>query len=449
MPDCVDDEATAAHGSTRDLLTRHRAVIPNWVGVYYDEPIEIVSGRGNRVTDAEGRTYLDFFAGILTNMIGYDVAEVREAVERQLATGVVHTSTIYLLRGQVRLAEKIAKLSGIEDAKVFFTNSGTEANETALLLATYARKSDQVLAMRQSYHGRSFGAVSVTGNRSWKNNSYSPLNVHFLHGADRHLPQFARLSDSDYIKVCVEDLCHVIDTATAGDVACLIAEPIQGVGGYTMAPDGLFQAYKDVLDEYGILFVSDEVQTGWGRTGQGFWGIDNHGVVPDAMTFAKGLGNGFAVGGVVARGELLDGLHAAGLSTFGGNPIAMAAANATLDYVLDHDLQANAARTGSLLIEGLREAAGRLPIVGEVRGKGLMFAVALVDPVTGEPSQAIAGRVMEETKKRGLLCGKGGLYGNVLRMAPPLTITEAEAKEGLGILLEALQAANGDVSVTR
>jgi 4-aminobutyrate aminotransferase len=423
-----------------DLLARHRQVIPNWVALYYDEPIEIVSGKGNRVTDAEGNTYLDFFAGILTNMIGYDVPEVRDAVERQIATGVVHTSTVYLLRGQVELAEKIAKLSGIKDAKVFFTNSGTEANETALLLATYARKTDQVLAMRQSYHGRSFGTIGVTSNRAWKNNSYSPLNVHFLHGADRHLPQFARLSDSDYIKVCVEDLRHVLATVVGGDVAALIAEPIQGVGGFTMAPDGLFAAYKDVLDEQGILFISDEVQTGWGRTGQNFFGIQNHGMTPDMMTFAKGLGNGFAVGGIVARGDLLDNLHAVGLATFGGNPISMAAANATLDYVLDHDLQANAAKTGALIINGLKEAAPRLPIVGDVRGKGLMFAVELIDPATGAPSPALAGRMMEETKKRGLLGGKGGLYGNVMRMAPPLTLTEAEAKEGLDILIDALEA---------
>jgi 4-aminobutyrate aminotransferase len=342
----------------------------------------------------------------------------------------------------VELAEKIAKLSGIKDAKVFFTNSGTEANETALLLATYARKTDQVLAMRQSYHGRSFGASSVTSIRTWKNNSLSPLNAHFLHGADRHLPQFARLSDSDYIKVCVEDLRHVLVTVTGGDVAALIAEPIQGVGGFTMAPDGLFAAYKDVLDEYGILFIADEVQTGWGRTGQSFFGIQNHGITPDMMTFAKGLGNGFAVGGVVARGDLMDALHAVGLATFGGNPISMAAANATLDYVLDHDLQANAATMGSLIINGLREAADRLPIVGDVRGKGLMFAVALVDPGTGAPSPALATRMMEETKKRGLLGGKGGLYGNVIRMAPPLTLTEAEAKEGLDILINTLEAIN-------
>ncbi|HZE34396.1 MAG TPA: aspartate aminotransferase family protein [Actinoallomurus sp.] len=415
-----------------DLLARHRAVIPNWVTLYYDEPIEIVSGRGSRVTDAEGRTYLDFFAGIVTNTLGYDIAEVREAVEGQLATGVVHTSTLYLLRGQVELAEKIARLSGIEDAKVFFTNSGTEANETALLLATYARKSNQVLAMRQSYHGRSFGTISITANRSWKNSALSPLSVYFLHGGDRHLTQFRGLSDEDYIKVCVEDLRHTLATVTGGDVAAVIAEPIQGVGGYTCPPDGLYAAYQEVLAEQGILFISDEVQTGWGRTGQNFWGIQNHGVTPDMMTFAKGLGNGFAIGGVVARGELLDALHATGLSTFGGNPISTAAANATLDYILDHDLQANAAKVGERIIDGLKSAGDRLDIVTEVRGKGLMFAIELTEP-------ELAARMLEAAKARGLLIGKGGLYGNTLRMAPPLTLTEDEGEEGLAILIDALE----------
>ncbi|WP_370785280.1 aspartate aminotransferase family protein [Actinomadura fibrosa] len=420
--------------------------MPSWLALNYGSPIEIVGGKGARVTDAEGNGYLDFFSGILTNMIGYDVPEVREAVERQLATGVVHTSTAYLLRGQIELAEKIAGLSGIPDAKVFFVNSGTEANETALLLAAYARRSDQVLAMRQSYHGRSFGAIGVTGNRAWTNISYSPLNVHFLHGADRHLPQFAGMSDAAYVDACAQDLRHVLATATGGDVAALIAEPIQGVGGFTSAPDGLFAAYKEILDEHGILFISDEVQTGWGRTGQGFWGIENHGVRPDMMTFAKGLGNGFAVGGVVARGELMDALHAVGLSTFGGNPIAMAAGNATLDYVLDHDLQANAARQGATIIEGLRRESARFPMVRDVRGKGLMFALELADPGTGEPSPPLAAAVMEATRERGLLAGKGGLYGNVIRMAPPLTLSDAEAAEGLAILTASLEAVHEAVS---
>jgi 4-aminobutyrate aminotransferase len=230
------------------------------------------------------------------------------------------------------------------------------------------------------------------------------------------------------------------------DVACLIAEPVQGVGGFTMPPDGLFAAYKEVLDEHGILFISDEVQTGWGRTGEHFWGIGAHGVVADAMTFAKGLGNGFAIGGVVARAELLDGIRGNGISTFGGNPLATAAANATLDYLLSHDLQAAAAANGALIISGLRAAAHELAVVGEVRGKGLMFAVDLVDPVTKQPSPRLAGRVLEAARERGLLIGKGGLYGHALRMAPPMTLSEAEAKEGLGILVDSLRTVNAEVT---
>src|ERR1051326_9555784 len=213
-----------------DLHERHRATLPTWMGLYYEHPLELVSGSGSRVTDASGRTYLDFFCGILTNMLGYDVPEVREAAERQLATGVVHTSTLYLIRSQVELAEKLARLSGIENAKVFFTNSGTEANETALMLATVARGSHQVLAMRNSYHGRSFGAVAITGNVAWKSSQLAPFSVQYLHGTDSYLPAFASLSAAQYIEACTADLRHLLTAATARDVACLIAEPIQGVG---------------------------------------------------------------------------------------------------------------------------------------------------------------------------------------------------------------------------
>jgi 4-aminobutyrate aminotransferase len=425
-----------------DLLARHRAVIPNWVSVYYDEPIEIVSGKGVHVTDSQGRSYLDFFAGILTNMLGYDVAEVREAVERQIGSGIVHTSTLYLIRSQVELAEKIAKLSGIENAKVFFTNSGSEANETALAAALIARKANQVLAMRNSYHGRTFGTVAITGNAAWKASGNEPFGVHYLHGTDRVQGVYAGLSDEQYIAECVQDLRAVLAGIHPADIGALIAEPIQGVGGFTMAPDGLFKAYKEVLDEHGILLISDEVQTGWGRTGSSFWGIGNHGITADMMTFAKGLANGFAIGGVVGRANLLDGIRGNGISTFGGNPVSTTAANATLDYVLSHDLQQNAAVTGDIIISGLKEAAPGLPIVGAVRGKGLMFAVELVDPATSKPAPQLAAKVLEATRERGLLIGKGGLYGHALRMAPPLTISEAEAREGLGLLVDALKAVN-------
>jgi 4-aminobutyrate aminotransferase len=361
----------------------------------------------------------------------------------------MHTSTLYLIRTQVELAEKIAKLSGIESAKVFFTNSGSEANETALAAALGARKANQVLAMRNSYHGRTFGTVAITGNAAWKASSNDPFGTHYLHGTDKDLPQFRGLSDQEFIDACAADLRALLSAAIhPNDVGALIAEPIQGVGGFTMAPDGLFKAYKDVLDEHGILLISDEVQTGWGRTGQTFWGMQAHGVTPDLMTFAKGLGNGFAIGGVVGRGDLLDGIRGNGVSTFGGNPIATTAANATLDYLLSHDLQANAKACGEIIIDGLTEATHPLATVAAVRGKGLMFAVDMADPATGAPSPALAGQVLEATKERGLLVGKGGLYGATLRMAPPLTLSTDEAREGLGLLVDALLEVDAGVAAS-
>jgi 4-aminobutyrate aminotransferase len=426
--------------SHEELLARHRKVMPAWLALYYDQPIELVDGKGCRVVDGEGNTYLDFFGGILVTMVGYNLPEVVEAVRDQ-AGRMVHSSTLYLIRQQVELAERIAALSGIPDAKVFFTNSGTEANEAALLLATTARRSNQVLALRNSYHGRSFAAMAVTGNRGWSASSLTPVNVSYVHGGYRYRSPFGHLPDDQYVRACVDDLRDVIETTTAGTVACMVAEPIQGVGGFTTPPDGLFGAMKEVLDRHGILFVSDEVQTGWGRTGEHFWGYQAHGLVPDAITFAKGLGNGLAIGGVVARAELMDAVGANSISTFGGNPLAARAALAVLDYLQAHDLQRNARTVGARLADGLHRLAADNPAIGDVRGKGLMLAVELVEPGTGAPDAGAAARAQEAARRGGLLVGKGGLYGNVLRIAPPLVVTEAEADEGIEILATALATA--------
>ncbi|MQA24225.1 MAG: aminotransferase class III-fold pyridoxal phosphate-dependent enzyme [Micromonosporaceae bacterium] len=429
----------ASAPADKELLDRHRAVLPSWLALYYDEPIEITSGSGRRVTDSSGAQYLDFFAGILTNGLGYDIAEISDAIRTQVDTGILHTSTLYLIRQQVELAEKIARLSGIDDAKVFFTNSGTEANEAALMLATQLRRSNQVLALRNSYHGRGFGTVAITGNRGWSASSLSPVQVSYVHGGYQYRSPWRDLSDDAYIAACADDLRNIIETTTAGDVACMIAEPIQGIGGFATPPAGLFAAFKEILDEYGILFVSDEVQTGWGRTGSHFWGVQAHRITPDAMTFAKGLANGVAIGGLVARPDLMDCINANSISTFGGNPIATSAANAAIDYLLDHDLQANAAQRGAELMTGLREIAERHDVVGDVRGSGLMIGVELVEP-NGAANPAAAVRLLEETRTRGLLVGKGGLYGNVIRLAPPMTLTADEVAEGLGILSDAVAA---------
>ncbi len=236
----------------------------------------------------------------------------------------------------------------------------------------------------------------------------------------------------------------MLRTGTSGDVACMIAEPIQGVGGFSSPPDGLFGAFAEVLAETGILLISDEVQTGWGRTGDTFWGIQAHGTTPDMMTFAKGLGNGLAIGGVVARGEIMDSLGANSISTFGGNPVSTVGARAVLDYLLDHDLQANAATLGAKLLAGLRSVAAKHPVVGDVRGKGLMVGIELVERGGMTPSPAAAVRVLEETRAHGLLVGKGGLHNNVIRLAPPMTLTAEELDEALDILAAAIAAADGD-----
>ncbi|MDQ1417820.1 MAG: 4-aminobutyrate aminotransferase [Acidimicrobiaceae bacterium] len=421
-----------------DLTTRHRAVLPSWLALYYAQPIELVRGEGRHVWDADGNRYLDFFGGILTTISGHGVAEVVDAIREQ-AGRLLHTSTLYLSQPMVELAEKIGELSGIPDAKVFFTPSGSEANDAALLLATCFRQSNQVLALRNSYHGRSFSAIAITGNRSWSPTSLSGLSVAYVHGGYRLRSPYRDLDDTAYTAACVQDLRDVLDMCTSGDVACMIAEPIQGVGGFAVPPDGFFGAMKEVLDRYGILFVSDEVQTGWGRTGDHFWGYQAHGMVPDLLTFAKGVGNGLALGGVVAPAHIMDCITANSISTFGGNPLATAGARANLDYLLSHDLQGNALKMGQLFMERLRPLVEHHPFVAEVRGRGLMVAIETCRPGGITPWPEAAGALMESCRTRGLLIGKGGLYGNVLRIAPPLSLTASEANEGLDIIEAAIE----------
>ena len=311
-------------------------MLPRWIAPLYDEPISIDHGRGSYVWDVEGNRYLDYFGGVLTTMIGHAVPEVVAAVQEQAAK-TMHTSTLYLSEPMITLAEEIAAVSGIPDARVFFTASGTEANDTALLLATCYRRSNQILAMRNSYHGRSFSAMAITGQRSWSSSSYSGLNVNFVHGGYRLRSPFRDLDDDAYTQACTDDLVQVIDMTTAGDVAAMIAEPIQGVGGFAIPPDGFFGSMGKMLDEHDILFISDEVQTGWGRTGEHFWGYEAHGIVPDIMTFAKGVGNGVSLAGVMARADIMNTIQVLSFSTFGGNPMSAAGGLATLRYILEHD----------------------------------------------------------------------------------------------------------------
>ena len=420
------------------LAERYRAVLPSFVKPLYAEPISIDRGEGGYVWDVEGNRYLDFFGGVLTTMIGHSHPAVVAAVQEQAAK-VMHTSTLYLSEPMIEFAEEVAAASGIPDARVFLTTSGTEANDTALLLATSYRKSNQVLAMRNSYHGRSFTAQAITSHSSWSSTSNSGLAVNFVQGAYRLRSPFRDLDDDAFTAACVDDLQQVLDMMTAGDVACLIAEPIQGVGGFAIPPDGFFGDIQKVLANNGILFVSDEVQTGWGRTGDHFWGYQAHGIVPDMLTFAKGVGNGITLAGIVARAEIMDTITVTNFSTFGGNPLSVSAGLATLRYVREADLQANARRMGERFADALQPVVDATPWIAELRGRGLMQAIETVQPGGIEPDGARAGAILEGCKDRGLLLGKGGLYGNVIRITPMLNVTDAELDEGINALVDTIK----------
>ena len=428
--------------NTQELLERYRAVMPSFVNPLYESPISIDYGKGSYVWDLEGNRYLDFFGGILTTMIGHSVPEVVSAVQDQAAK-VMHTSTLYLNEQVVSFAEEVAAISGIPDARVLFPTSGSEANDTAILLATNYRQSNQLLAMRNSYHGRSLTAQAVTSHRSWLTSSYSGLDVHFVQGPYRLRSPFRELEDEAFTQACVSDLVQLLDMTDAGGFAALIAEPIQGVGGFATPPDGFFGAMHKVLAANDILFISDEVQTGWGRTGDHFWGYEAHGITPDILTFAKGVGNGITLAGCVARAEVMNVLDRTSFTTFGGNPLSVAAGRATLKFVKDHDLQSNAAARGRQMNEMLAGACDTTDWVGELRGKGLMQAIECVQPGSVEPNAAAATQLIEVCKDHGLLVGKGGLYGNVIRLTPMLNVSEEEMSEGCEIIVSALNSVTG------
>ncbi len=435
---------TAVNTTNADLHDRYRAILPSFLHPLYAEPISIDQGQGGYVWDVEGNRYLDFFGGVLTTMVGHNNPAITEAVQAQAAK-VLHTSTLYLSEPMIELAEEIAAVSGIPDARVFFTTSGSEANDTAILLATSYRKSNEVLAMRNSYHGRSFTAQAITSHSSWSSTAISGLSVNFVHGPYRLRSPFRDLGDEEFVDACTDDLQQVIDMMTAGDAACLIAEPIQGVGGFATPPDGFFGSLHKVLANHGILFVSDEVQTGWGRTGEHFWGYQAHGIVPDMLTFAKGVGNGITLAGIVARAEIMDTITALSFSTFGGNPLSTAAGLATLRYVQENDLQGNALRMGRRLAAALQPVVDRTPWIAELRGRGLMQAIEIVAPGSIEPDPARATELLEGCKRRGLLVGKGGLYGNALRITPMLDVTEAEIDEGVSAVLDTIAEIDQEV----
>src|SRR5262245_55767593 len=420
-----------------DLATRYRRVFPSFLTPYYADPISIDHGSGSYVWTNDGTRYLDFFGGVLTTMIGHDHPDVTAAVQAQAAK-VMHTSTLYLSPPMIEFGEMVCAVSGIPDARVYFTPSGSEANDAALLLATNYRRSSQILAVRNSYHGRGFATQAVTSHSVWRSTAFSGLQVQFVQGGYRLRSPFRELDDEAYVDACVSDLVQLLDMTAAGDVAAMIAEPIQGVGGFAAPPDGTFGRFAKELSNRGILFISDEVQTGWGRTGDHFWGYQAHDIVPDMLTFAKGVGNGITLAGVVARAEIMDAITVLNFSTFGGNPLSAAAGIATLRVVQRDGLQHNAKAMGERFATSIQPVADATPWIAEMRGRGLMWAFEICQPGTIEPDTVRTTEFHEACRRHHLLVGKGGLYGNVIRLAPMLNVTADELDEGIDALTSAI-----------
>ncbi len=420
---------------TKDaILLAHREFLFPAVFHYFREPLVITHAKDQYVWDADGNPYLDFFGGIVTISVGHCNPYVNRKVHEQLDR-LGHVSTVFVTEPQAALARKIASLTpGGKLTKSFFTNSGTEANETAVLAARCYTGSSEIIALRHSYHGRSSLGMALTGQSGWKLGSPLQPGVVHAHNAYCYRCPFGLSYPSCEVR-CARDVEEVIRTATSGRIAAFMAEPVQGVGGFITPPREYFAIVAEIVRRYGGVFISDEVQTGWGRTGGKWFGIEHYGVEPDVITSAKGLGNGLPIGVTVARPEVADSVRGLTISTFGGNPVAATAACAVLEFIEENRLLDDAAETGAHLRSHLEELKEKRPLIGDVRGLGLMQALELVrDRHTKEPAPEETMEVMEAARENGILIGKGGLHGNVLRITPPLNVTRADVDEFVRLL---------------
>ena len=423
----------------QQILDKQKKHLFPCVANYYKEPVVIARGEGATVVDADGREYLDFFGGILTVSMGHCHAPITDAVVEQ-ARVLQHTSTLYPNEWIARLAEKVAEVAPGELSQSFFTSSGTEADETAVLLARmYAGGAGDIIALRHCYSGRSQLMMNMTAHAPWR---LVPSQVAGIKHA--HAPYCYRCAMGlEYPSCdmrCARDLEELIATETCGRIAAFIAEPIQGVGGFITPPPEYFAVVAEIVRRHGGLFISDEVQTGWGRTGTYMNGIEHWGVTPDVVTYAKGMANGLPIGCTVTRPEIAAAMKGLSISTFGGNPLSSVAALATIETIEREGVVARAAELGARLRAGLEDLAGDHAWVGEVRGKGLMQAMELVaDPASKAPAADKTLALMEAAKREGLLLGRGGLYGNVIRIAPPMLIEASHVDDALERLGHAMK----------
>lgn len=416
---------------------RDKYIVPG-VKHLYANPPHIVKGSMQYLYDETGREYLDMFAGIVTVSVGHCHPKVVQRTIEQVQT-LQHTSTIFMTQPMVDLAEKLAEIAPGDLNKSFITNSGTEANESAIRLARIASGRFDVIALEHSYHGESHLASTLTGNHNWRPEIPPAAGIFFAANAYCYRCPFKKSPDSCGLE-CAQDVERVIQTQTSGKPAVMIAEPIQGVGGTITPPDDYFKEVKRILDKYGVLFIADEVQTGVGRTGNHWFGISNWGVVPDMMTMAKGLANGLPIGAVVTSAKIADAAQKQQINTFGGNPISTATALAVLETIEEERLMHNAKVVGEYLMEGLRDLQKAFPsVIGDVRGKGLMVGMELADSKKVPLTQETA-KVVEACKDDGVIVGKGGVFGNVIRIKPPLSITKDNVDTMLKSLRKALEA---------
>jgi 4-aminobutyrate aminotransferase-like enzyme len=415
------------------LLANRDHLFPS-VFHYYGEPLVVTRAKDQYVWDADGNQYLDFFGGIVTISVGHCNDEVNRKVHAQIDR-LQHVSTVFANEPQAALAKKLAEITpGRKLTKSFFTNSGTEANETAILTARCYTGSTEIVALRYAYHGRSSMAMGLSAQSSWRLGPVTQAGIVHAVNAYCYRCPYGLSYPSCGVK-CAQDVEEVVRTTTSGRIAGFIAEPIQGVGGFITPPKEYFPIVADIVKKYGGVFISDEVQTGWGRTGGKWFGIEQWGVQPDIITSAKGLANGAPIGLTVARPEIADSLKGATISTFGGNPISTTAAKAVIDFIEDQKLSINAAEVGAYLRDKLNELQAKHSLIGEVRGMGLLQAMELVeDRSSKKPATAQTAALMEATRENRILLGKGGYFGNVLRISPPLNITKADVDEFVRLL---------------
>lgn len=426
---------------SQEVVARQKEYLFPCVFNYYQEPIVLKKGEGNYLIDETDQKYLDFFGGILTVSVGHCHPKVTEALVQQVQN-LVHTSTLYPNRQIVDLAQKIAEITPGKLKKSFFTNSGTEADETAILLARIHTGREEIIALRHSYAGRSLLAMSLTAHAPWRRGSGSLPNIRYAHSPYCYRCPFKASPDTCGLE-CATDIEELIQTTTNGKIAGFIAETIQGVGGFITPPKEYFKVAVDIIRKYGGLFISDEVQAGFGRTGTKMFGIEHYDVEPDIMTMAKGVANGTPLGVTIATEEVANSFTGLSLSTFGGNPVSAAAGLATIEVIQIEKLAENSENVGTYLRQKLEALKEKYSLIGDVRGMGLMQGLELVrDRKTKEPASTELNQLMEETKKHHVLFGKGGLYGNVMRIAPALTVTKPQVDEAM----QALDAAFAVVS---